>query len=108
MGLVITDIFIDLGRYNRLLTAFKSIKIVYLFVLLKKRNDILNIILHTFQGSFKAISNTIIITFILIYLYGLIGVDFLRGVYYTCEFDVSLKMDMKLIHTKDDCLTNGG
>ena len=58
--------------------------------------------------SIKPIMITLVMTFSFIFIYGLVGVNLLRGQYFYCEQAITSSISIVGVITKYDCLDMGG
>jgi len=79
----IVDLFVDIK-----LSFFKVIRLFRVLRPLRviSRNEGLKISIQALIISIPAVFNVIIITFLFLLIFGIVGVNYLKGKYYRCEY----------------------
>lgn len=74
-----------------------------------KKNDLLEIIINTMYRSLKPISITLVATLSFIFIYGLVGINLLRGLYYSCQQATPYStISVASVVDKFGCMNMGG
>jgi voltage-gated cation channel len=60
-----------------------------------------------------SVFNVLIISLLFFMIYGIIGVNYFKGTFFSCEFGKNISLEMiynsqELVNTKYDCLNQGG
>ena len=81
--LSLIDLSNNYPRYDGVLNSFKCIRVVYILSHFKT-SDLLQIIFQTIYRSLRPIFVTLMFTCTFLFIYGLIGINFLRGRFPNC------------------------
>ena len=96
------------------LKSFKVLRSIKALRLLRaiSKNDRLKLAVGSLFEAIPAISNGMIVCFLIVYIYAIIGVSFFKGQFFQCTYiDKGLEIHEQLIletTNKEDCLRNGG
>lgn len=98
--------------------SLKSLKALRAFRALRplrviSRNEGLQIVVNTLFSSLPALKNVMMVTALILLIFAIMGVNFFKGAFYSCQLSDSYTSDqqeqlLKGIKTKAECLSNGG
>jgi hypothetical protein len=72
------------------------------------RNEGLKLSLNTLLISITSLINVVVVAFVFLLIFGVIGVNYFKGRYYYCYYDHISDFDQYVIVTKWDCINFGG
>ena len=77
---------------------------------LVSRNKILKIALHALLKAIPSIFNVVIVSILFFLVFGIIGVNFFKGTFYSCTLDSTYPSNLQdlTVLSKFDCMNIGG
>jgi len=72
------------------------------------RSEGLAIAMNALVKSIPQMINLVFFCLLIFFLFGIFGVNYFKGAYYTCEYSHVFESHIKLIVTKNDCMDFGG
>jgi len=70
------------------------------------RNEGLRLVVNALLSSIPAMTNVILVCCLFLIIFAIMGINFFKGSFYSCELPEDSSVSLDSIYTKEDCLEN--